>query len=173
MAKPRYTYEDKIRAADIYWANGSSVRETARQANVDKSRISDWAQSDETFRNRLDEITKQYDRKFQNQATRIIEKSFQLLEKRLEALIAEPGKLQTRDIAHTIAVLVDKRNLLGNRPTSISSRPDSIERRLKEMSKRLDDYQKEKEKQARTEQGASDNSQLASFPLKKTGTNGR
>jgi hypothetical protein len=160
MPEP-HSEDSKRQAAELFWEHSGNLTEVSRITGIPRTTLIHWSQVDDVFSDTLKRINAQFDRQFAARATRIIEKGF----KRLEDLIDDKdSKVTARDLAHTLAVTIDKRQLITNRPTSISLPSGKVEQRLKDMEKRLSAYQSRTAEDVSTTRKQA---KLASFPTKQ------
>ena len=115
----KYSNELKMQAATLYLTLGNA-RKTAQAINIPERTLHDWIVSEwwaELSTVLRVEKSQEIDAGF----TRIIQKSMACIEAQLEK-----DQVKARDAATIMGITFDKRQVLNNRPTSISSKAIDI-----------------------------------------------
>ena len=138
----RFTESQIKETALVFWECGANQKETSRRTGINRTTIIKWMNDSQVWADAMDAVNAQYDRRFLSKCTQIINLT---LDKMIEKVSED--KTGLRDLAHTAALCIDRRQLIQNRPTSISGRSvEATDKRLADMAKRLQEFSKKVEK---------------------------
>lgn len=124
-------------------AGGTPLKTASRLTGIPRATLQSW-RSKPWYAEAVEIIRKQLDEQLDGRMTHIVNKGIKKLEQRLDegdAVVQRDGSLvykpvSARDTAIISSIFFDKRNLLRNKPTSITSNQSTAER-LAELKDRF------------------------------------
>tara|TARA_Y100000593_G_scaffold22498_1_gene44824 strand:- start:220 stop:672 length:453 start_codon:yes stop_codon:yes gene_type:complete len=124
-----YNKEDKARAGAI-WAWNGSQSATQRETGIDRKTIRRWIQDkDEHFWKAVDSANEEFEKSLK-------QKIVGLLNSQLDNIISKGAELTAKESSVIFGILFDKKQLIENKPTSIS-KAINVEQRLAEVAEGL------------------------------------
>jgi len=124
-----YTKEDKFRAGAIWAWNGNQMQ-TQRETGIDRRTIRTWIQEKEAdFWVGVDKANDEFEKSLK-------QKIVGLLTAQLDNIISKGKELTAKESSVIFGILFDKKQLMENKPTSIS-KAINVEKKLAEVSEAL------------------------------------
>ena len=120
-----YSDDEKARALVVLQSNRGNITRTARQLDLARKTLESWSKGTKGVSGLTPELMAE-------KTTEVVEKLDRNIDLYLEAA-QDPDKIKKaslKDVNLSLAIAVDKRQLLTNRPTSITHTSQSNEQRL-------------------------------------------
>jgi hypothetical protein len=125
-----YGPDDKLKAAVIYVTTGSQMK-AAESIGTDRQVINAWVhKGDPIWVEMVEKAQENYDKELPGKLSGLIEKAIDRIGEALPNSTANQA-------ATVLGICFDKRQIIQNKPTSISGRKEEIDKELEATAKRL------------------------------------
>lgn len=142
----KYTNEERLEAISHYAVLGNMVK-VSELTGISERTLSDWKNKSDWWEPALQEVRTLKQDEIDSSLTRIIHKSTEALEDRIDkgdAYVTKSGEVDRkpmsgRDLATVTGIIFDKRQISRNLPTSIKS--ESTDARLTSLADKVRELQ--------------------------------
>jgi hypothetical protein len=132
MTTQFYNREEKMRAGAIWAWNGNQMR-TERETGINRKTIRRWIQEkDPDFWAAVEKANDEFEKSLK-------QKIVGLLNAQLDNIISKGKELTAKESSVIFGILFDKKQLIENKPTSIS-KAINVEKKLAEVSEALNKH---------------------------------
>lgn len=124
-----YTEEEKAAALAALDANGGNLLRTARELNIPESTLRQW-RNGEGINQSVSKLREQ-------KSAELAAKMGEIIGQILDVLPGKLEKASARDLAVSLGILIDKKQLLEGQPTQITQDRDAIKAAVQALVERI------------------------------------